>query len=213
VAAWLAAGCQLAALAMIRYVVAALVGGTVLAGLCVAANRSRAYQWLLSSILVLGVLGSGGMVTQWWEDGRFIGDRNEPWPALLQYLDREWNEKPGPVFLAPGLLEDLTLLNRRDPRLEAYCLFPLNGIYQCAARDVVPLPTSPRLHVTLDQCRRIEQAGGCWLIVRAGSVTTERIAERFQSQLSRQGVAVELTERARWGNLALLGWRVVHSPK
>ncbi len=88
--AWLSTWSGLAALAMLRYLVVPLAGVIVLAGLCHATFASRAYRWTLAIALVVGTVGTSGMIQQWRYDGRWIGDRQEPWHELVDWLNQRW---------------------------------------------------------------------------------------------------------------------------
>jgi hypothetical protein len=185
-----------AALAMLRYLVISLVGAIVLAALCHASFASRAYRVLLGLTIVASTLATSGMIEQWMADGRWIGDRNEPWNELVRELNERWPTDRFPVLLCAGLLEDAALTRDADPRLQEYCLFPVRGIYRLDATPLVPLPTQRPIELAAATCQRVADKGGAWVVVRA----SDRIARPLLDTLSRQ-LAARPVETQRLGNL------------
>jgi mannosyltransferase len=136
--AWLSTCFNLAALHMVRYLVGAIMGVIVFAGLCAGAFQSAVWRRVLGGGMLLVTLVTGGMAAQWWQDGRFIGARREPWNVVVPWLRARSAAEPLPVLLAPGLLEDRALVGRASPALREYCLFPLRGLYRFDACPIRP---------------------------------------------------------------------------
>jgi hypothetical protein len=202
--AWLATLSHVAALCLVRYLVASLAGGIVLAALCVGLFRNRCYQTTLASFLVLSTIVTGGMIQQFRRDGRLIGDRNEAWDRVTPWIYQRLQVTPHPVFLCAGLLEDTALQHQTDSRFVDYCLFPLSGIYRLQAARLEPLPTTPSLALTSSQRHLVAREGGLWLIVRAGPHTTQRIVAALLEDLSRGGATLHVGEQRRFGIVAVV---------
>ncbi len=202
--AWLATLCDWAALCMVRYLVASIVGAIVFAALCHAMIRHRWYSVAFASVLFMSTLIANGIVPQMRHDGRVIGDRNEAWDEATRWLDLQLRHAPQPVFLCAGLLEDRELAHSNDRQLAQYCLFPLSGIHQIHAAHLEPLPTTAAIALTTEQQQRIARAQGLWLVVRAGPVTTERIAAALCRDLARVGSTAAVGEQRRFGMVAVL---------
>ncbi len=181
--AWLSTWSGLAALAMLRYLVASLVGAIVFAALCHASFASRMYRALLGVALVVSAVGTSGMMQQWNYDGRWIGDRNEPWNELVSWLNERWPADRFPVLLCPGLLEDAALAHDADPDLREYCLFPLRGMYRLRAAPLVPVPTQCQVRLAQDTRQSVWDHRGAWVVIRAGEKTAALLADALSRQL------------------------------
>ncbi|MHB8860875.1 MAG: glycosyltransferase family 39 protein [Pirellulaceae bacterium] len=188
-----------AALAMVRYLVASLAGAIVFAALCHARYSSGTFRWVLAVALTGGTILSSGMIAQWRHDGRWIGDRHEPWNELVMWLNERWPADPGPLFLCSGLLEDAALQDSADPDLRHYCLFPVNGLYRVTATLIEPLPTGRHIRLA-DRPRQLARAhGGVWVVIRAGEKTADLLSRSLASQLAARPV-----EKRRFGNLVAI---------
>lgn len=174
----------LAALAMLRYLVISLLAAIVFAALCQASFTSRAYRLLISLVVVVSTLAGSGMLAQWTTDGRWIGDRDEPWNVLVSWLNQRWPADPLPVLLCPGLLEDAAVVPGTDAELEQYCLFPLRGLYQLQATPLVPLPTRCTVCLTPELRQHLDASGGAWVVIRASDRTAQPILETLACQLA-----------------------------
>ncbi len=197
--AWLSTWSGLAALAMLRYLVASLAGAIVLAGLCHATFVSRVYRWTLAIALVVGTVGTSGMIQQWRYDGRWIGDRQEPWHELIDWLNQRWPAERLPVFLCSGLLEDTALQDRADADLREYCLFPVSGLYRLSARPLEPLPTRRDIQLSGRTRQIARDHGGAWVVIRGGEKTAARLIGSMCGQLAAQPMEVK-----RFGNLVAI---------
>ena len=189
----------LAALAMLRYLVASLVGAIVFASLGYASYTNRVYRCVLAVALVVSTIGTSGMIEQWRYDGRWIGDRNEPWNELVTWLNQRWPADPWPVFLCSGLLEDTALQDRVDLALRDYCLFPVRGLYPLAALPIEPLPTQRHIRLAVGTRQLAHDKGGAWIVIRAGEETAGLLVHSLSDQLAARPV-----EHTRFGNLVVI---------
>ncbi len=113
-----------------------------------------------------------------------MGDRNEDWPAAVAWLNGKLPHDACPVFLCPGLIEDLALLESDDTDLTEYCLFPLQGIYRLPGKNLVPLPTTRRLQVTDKVHPMLRQADSVGVLVRARPATVDIIQAKLAAAFS-----------------------------
>lgn len=204
-AAWMATFSSVAALFMVRYLVASVVGGIVFAALCHAAVNARLPRVFLALVLVAGTVATSGMVPQFRFDGRFIGDRNEAWDEAVAWLDQQLQGTRTPLFLCAGLLEDeeLSAVGPSDELVE-YCLFPVRGVYRLDSGRSAPLPTSSRAEFSDRQCESIARQHGCWLLIRATEKTTRSIVQALSEDLRRRGMTVETPLRQHFGTLTVV---------
>ena len=206
--AWFTTIGHIAPLFLTRYVVASLVGAVVFAALAFAALSGKWWRCGVAVITIGATLLTSGMLEQWARDGRIIGDRAETWNVAVPWLNDQLQQRQWPVFLCPGLLEDLALQRRADRSLEEYCLFPVTGIYRLHAVHLTPLPTSPNVTLTATQCRLVAQQRGAWLVLRAGPLTTTDIVRALQHSLRQQGIVARVTRQKRFGGIAVMSLRV-----
>ncbi len=205
--AWTATLTGVAALWMLRYFIAALVPAIILAGLLLARFPTTRFRGLAAVLMMVAGVYTSGITFQWQYDGRFVGDRNENWGAAVRWLDAELPVGPVPVFLCPGLLEDLALLHVDDADLTDYCLYPLQGIYRLRGRRLVPLSTTR--HLKLDgRQRQLAGAAECaGLLVRARPATVDVIQGELARAFARgEGSPIRIERRA-FGFLTALLFR------
>jgi len=203
IVAWITTLVDLAALCMVRYVVTAVAGAIVFAALCHSFFRSRVYRSILAIILLAGLLGHHGILTDLRHEGRAVGDRTEAWDEATQWLAGRLQQRPCPVFLFSDLLEDAALLDRPNRQLRQYCLFPVAGIYHLPMQRVEPLPTTRHVELTISQRERVRRGGGVWLLLR-NPRKAGPIANAVAGQLRAGGVGVELAEHRQFGSLTVL---------
>ncbi len=194
----------LAALCMVRYLVASIVGAIVFAGLCQSAYHNGWYRGALSGLLVVATVVASGMVPQWSYDGRVIGDRNEAWDAAVPWLQSQVQREPMPVFLCAGLLEDLALQRQAEPPLQQYCLFPFAGIYRLQADYLTPLPTTTRVAFTAQQSQEIARQAGAWLVVRNRPQSVAKMVAALRQSLQRRDLTTIVALEKRFGNVTIV---------
>lgn len=182
--AWCSTYLGIAALAIVRYLVASLAGLIVFAAWVQSRYVSRVYRWCAAITLIVSTLAVGGLYEQWSRDGRWIGDRQEPWRELVVWLNERTVSARRPVFVCAGLLEDPALVENDSVALREYCLFPVRGIYRVAAKQVDPLPTRRDVHVPAALLESAELEGGVWLIVRSRPERAAAIVATVAGQLA-----------------------------
>lgn len=229
--AWLSTLAHVAALCMVRYLVASVLGAVVFAALChgllcedvaeagprpsrplgnllslLCSKRVRGRWWgrLLACFLVGGTVYASGIVPQLDYDGRVIGDRNEAWDRATNWLQEELQQTQKPVFLCAGLVEDRALEERADDKLAEYCLFPFSGIYRLPASHLEPLPTTERVTLTPGQRELVRRYGGLWLVIRASPGTTKRIVSAVTQDLRSAGLSLHVVETHHFGSLTVI---------
>ncbi len=203
--AWAATFSGLAALFAVRYIVASVVGAVVFAALVQSGFRAPAYRWMMALLLVAGSLYGSGMVPQYLRDGRLHTERREHWDQATRWLGRQLGEQPRPVLLCPGLLEDDLLRDSPvEPRLRAYCLLPLSGLYSIGDVTMEPLPTARDVTLSPSQLRLVGQSGTCWLVVRAGPKTTTAIVQSLTQDMRRKQCRLSVLRRRRFGSVRIL---------
>lgn len=202
--AWASTLVGLAALWMPRYLVASLAGAIVFASLCHASFANRWYRCLAGTVMVLSLVISSGMIPQWWRDGRWVGERNEPWPAAIHWLADRHAAQPLPAFLCPALLEDQNLTDGGDPNLREYCLFPLRGIYRLDIPHVEPLATGARTALGERRVAAVGRQGGAWFLMRLSPQAGSRVVDQLTGELRRAGLAARVDGQRRFGGLLVV---------
>jgi hypothetical protein len=189
----------IAALGMLRYWVASIAGVIVFAVWAQSRCASRTYRLCLGLALIAGTLATGGIVEQWSHDGRWIGDRQEPWREMVSWLNEQWAGEQRPVYVCAGLLEDAALAEDDSAALRDYCLFPVRGIYRVEAELVAPLPTRRDVTLPVPLLETAVRQGGVWLIVRSRPERAAVIVATVAAQLAAREV-----EAWRGGNLTVV---------
>jgi len=207
--AWLGTVTGLAALWMLRYVITALVGMIVFAARGIACVRNRELRLVLTAVVCGACVVHGDMLRQWQIDGRVIGDRREDWACAIQWLNHENRCPVRPVFLVAGLLEDAELAHDPSPNLRAYCTFPLKGIYHVDTDHIEALSSSGNARPSRHEIQLAKQRRGCWLVVRAGPVGTQRRVDAMVRAFKQAGISIQVTGMRRFGGIGVLAFRVV----
>lgn len=203
--AWLSTVIGLAPLWMLRYLVATLVGMIIFAAWGVTTANRLAWRALLTLVILTACLIHGGMARQWYADGRVIGDRREDWATAVQWLNAHNRQTDRPVLLMAGLLEDAELVTDASPDLQAYCQFPLQGIYRVCA-PVMALPSRGAVQLSDRQLQVARQQQGLWLVVRAGKAGTQRRVRAVQDALLKAKIPMHITLQRRFGGLAAIAF-------
>jgi mannosyltransferase len=206
--AWLSTYGELAALWMIRYLVAALVGMLLFCGLLLAAVRAPRLRLIVGSGVVAASILTSGMVEQYRCDGRLLGDRQEDWRGAIDWLNTESHPTELPVLLMPGLLEDAMLRRNVDDVWREYCCFPVRGLYPFQGDIVEPLPTTSRRPVPESARDLMRQAGGAWLVVRTRPSRVGRYLEMLERSFDDTLDVVQLVRMRSFGNLVVAQLRL-----
>ena len=202
--AWLSTVSQIAALCMMRYVIASVAGAIVFAALSHHVIERRWARGTLAGVLIAGTILSSGIVPQLYRDGRVIGDRNEAWDRAASWIEEQVRRGASPVFVCAGLLEDRALRGQNNAALIEYCLFPLSGIYRLRTPHLEPLPTTPRVTLSTSQKELVRRCGSMWLLVRAGPRMTRGVTRALCRDLHSAGLPVIVLRRREFGSLTVL---------
>lgn len=188
----------LASLLMVRYLVGALAGLIVFAGVSTGAFRSPHWRRWLGGCLLCGTVAAGGMVPQWLHDGRLLGARQEDWRAAVAWLTERAEAAPLPILLAAGLLEDRQLPEADSPALSNYCAFPLRGLYRVDGPAIEPIATVIPSRLNARQRQLARQHGGVWVVVRLPAIRADDFLESL-------GAVIEMSiqDRGRFGNVTV----------
>ena len=185
-----------------RYLMAAAVAPILGAAWCCAACPSAVWRAVLAVTVVGLSIHDGGMVSQWRQDGRVVGDRNQDWRSAVQYV-REQARADAPVFVRSGLIEAERWYASPDALRREYCLLPVLGLYRLdQPRDgLFPLPIRPPAVLSADARRRVLACGQAWCLVQG----SERSVARFKATCGPGG-----SERVcRWCRCSVFSFRNV----
>ena len=186
IGAWLLTRTEVALLFFSRYLVAASPAAILLAASCAGLAPWRWTRWAIAAALVATSLILSGIAANYQREGRFIMDRQEDWRGAVAWINDQRQTTPLPVIVSPGLIEDRALSGPHDKRLEAYCLFPVTGLYRL---DINP----DKLHAVPSDSNtwpdalmnRPEFSEGAWLISR-GSHSADVLRTRSQWKTENQ---------------------------
>lgn len=178
--AWVATARGYAPLFFRRYLMVAAVAPILGAAWCCTACPSAVWRSVLAVTVVGLSIHGGGMVSQWRQDGRVVGDRNQDWRAAVRYV-REQARTDTPVFVRSGLIEAERWYASPDPLHREYCLLPVLGLYRLdQPRDgMFPLSVRPPAVLSADARLGVLACGQAWCLVQG----SERSVARFQSDL------------------------------
>lgn len=182
IGAWLLTRSQVALLFFSRYLVAASPAAVLLAASCAGLAPWKWARWAIAAALVAASLIISGIGANYQREGRFIKDRKEDWRGAIAWLNDQRKTVPLPVIVRPGLIEERELSGPHDERLEAYCLFPVTGLYRL---DI----NSHDLHAVSSDSNNLSISESAWLITRGGRA---RGAWKVEKQRSFGNVQVML---------------------
>jgi len=201
--AWAATAQGYAPLFFRRYLMAVAVAPILGAALCCAACPSAFWRGVLAITVVGLSIYEGGLVSQWRQDGRVIGDRNQDWRSAVEYV-RERARADAPVFVRSGLIEAERWYDSPENLRREYCLLPVLGLYRLdQPREILfPLPIRPPAVLSADARRRVLACGQAWCLVQGSEPSVARFEEALQSGWQRAGVQVVSVQRFSFGNVA-----------
>ena len=176
IGAWLLTRTHVALLFFSRYLVAASPAAILLAASCAGLAPWRWTRWVIAAALVATSLILSGITANYQREGRFIADRQEDWRAAVAWLNKERQTEPLPVFVQPGLIEDRALGGQGNKRLEAYCLFPVTGLYPLSINreDLHAVPSGSQPWPA-NVRQTLASSKGAWLIGRGNAGAPERV--------------------------------------
>jgi hypothetical protein len=193
-----------------RYFAASVTAGFFLPGLMVGIWYWPRVRWLIAILMIsLGLASNWDLLGMAWT-GQWPRLHDEQWATVSERIRKTTRERPYPVILCPGLVEDgwlvrelLPLTPEQRASFRHYCIFALDGPYRIyddaqKNRDLVfARPTDDRQRLVIPQADLIREAGGCFLVVRSPQpVMAKNIAKHFKFSLSGNGRAARITELA-----------------
>jgi hypothetical protein len=175
--AWLTTYTDIARIFFRRYVVALSAAPPILSAMIVALIPQRIPRIGAALVVLAVATGMIGPIRQWMHDGRFVRRGEEDWRAAVQWVNAEQPTPCLPVLVWPGLIEADALRAGNDPRMKAYCLLPVTGIYELKSCNggIFPLPNSDAGRLTPGQRQRVVNQRGAWLVVRGGDKTGDAV--------------------------------------
>ena len=179
--AWLATASDVARLLHPRYLAAAEPAALVLAALALHSMPWRRLQATLAfALAVVGLVGSR-IPTELVAHSRLIAFRADDWRSAIDYFNRQPGHSRDPVLLRSLLIESEALATSEDPKLRAYCLYPVTSLYRIDAFDdrLIPLPRTDSWNLSASNLRRVRAAPGFWLIVGASDLWASEIERQF----------------------------------
>jgi hypothetical protein len=201
--AWLLTATDIARLFATRYLTVSAPAAILIAALVTRLPPWPPARVPLAAAMIGLAVWSGGFVTQFRRDGRFLADRHEDWRSAIVWLNERLPGRRLPVLVRSGLIESDELRDRESPLLEDYCLLPATSLYRLQARreDLVPLPYSQAWKLEPDVRQLVRERGGLWLVNRA--------SEKSSASVERGLIAgLEAAEPRRSTSQR---WRVVES--
>ena len=188
-----------------RYLMAAAVAPILGTALCCAACPSALWRAVLAITVVGLSIYEGGLVSQWRQDGRVIGDRNQDWRSAVEYV-RERARADAPVFVRSGLIEAERWYDSPEDLRREYCLLPVLGLYRLdQPREILfPLPIRPPAVLSADARRRVLACGQAWCLVQGSEPSVARFEEALRSSWQRAGMQVASVQRFSFRHVAAL---------
>jgi hypothetical protein len=192
-----------------RYLMVAAVAPILWAALCCAACPSLVWRGACAWLVVAAAVYDGGMVRQWCQDGRVVGDRNQDWRSAAAYVNQHAGAA-APVFVRSGLIEAEHWYSSEDPLRREFCLLPVLGLYRLdhARQTLFPLPISPPAVLSSEARRRVLTCREAWCFVPGSEQSVARFAAALNSAWRRAGVPPSAVQRSSFGDVAVLHVRV-----
>ena len=179
-----------------RYLIVTAVAPMLWAALCYAACSSGIWRGVCALVVVSAVVYHGGMVRQWRQDGRVVGDRNQDWRSAVAYVNGHAGDGT-PVFVRSGLIEAEHWYASEDPLRREFCLLPVLGLYRLdrPLDQLFPLPVRPAAVLSAEARRRVLASGGAWCLVQGSEASLARFEASLPSVWQRAGVPVASVQR------------------
>jgi len=207
--AWVATVQGHAPLFFRRYLIVTAVAPIVWTALCYAACSPGFWRGMCALGVVSAVVFHGGMVRQWRQDGRVVGDRNQDWRSAVAYV-REHAGGATPVFVRSGLVEAEHWYASEDLLRREFCLLPVLGLYRLdRPRDsLFPLPVSPPAVLSAEARRRVLASREAWCLVQGSEPSLVRFETSLRSVWRRSGAIPSSIQRRSFGSVAVFHVRV-----
>lgn len=203
--AWIATASGSAPLFFRRYLIVAAAAPILWAALCCAACPAGVWRGVCALVVVSVAVHQGGMIRQWRQDGRVVGDRNQDWRSAVAYIS-EQAEAASPVFVRSGLIEAERWYAGEDPLRREFCLLPVLGLYRLdRPKDALfPLPISPPAVLSSEAHRRVLAGREAWCLVHGSEQSLVRFEASLRSTWPRAGVPLSSIHRRSFGDVAVL---------
>ncbi len=202
--AWLATVQGYAPLFFRRYLIVAAIAPLLWAALCYAACPAGVWRGLCAVVVVAAAVHQGGMVRQWRQDGRVLGDRNQDWRSAVAYVNAHAADG-APVFVRSGLIEAEHWYASEDPLRREFCLLPVQGLYRVERPldQLIPLPVRPAAVLSPEARGRVLAFRNAWCLVQGSEASLARFEASLPSAWQRAGVPVTSLHRRAFGNVAV----------
>lgn len=203
--AWSATALGSAPVFFRRYLIVTAVAPILWAALACAACPAGLWRGVCALLVVSAAVHQGGMIQQWRQDGRVVGDRNQDWRSAVAYVN-EHAEAASPVFVRSGLIEAERWYASEDPLRREFCLLPVLGLYRLARSENVlfPLPISPPAVLSSEGRRRVLAGREAWCLVHGSERSLARFEASLRSAWPRAGVPLSSVHRRSFGDVAVL---------
>jgi hypothetical protein len=202
--AWVATVQGYAPLFFRRYLIVTAVAPMLWAALCYAACSAGIWRGVCALVVVSAVVYHGGMVRQWRQDGRVVGDRNQDWRSAVTYVNGHADDGT-PVFVRSGLIEAEHWYASEDPLRREFCLLPVRGLYRLERPldQLFPLPVRPAAVLSAAACRRVLAFRNAWCLVQGSEASLARFEASLPPAWQRAGVPVISLQRRAFGNVSV----------
>jgi len=207
--AWLATVQGYAPLFFRRYLIVAAVAPMLWAALCFAGCPPGVWRCVCALVVVSAAVYHGGMVRQWRQDGRVVGDRNQDWRSAVTYING-LDADSTPVFVRSGLIEAEHWYASKDPLRREFCLLPVLGLYRVdrPLDQLFPLPVRPAAVLSAEARRRVLASRKAWCLLQGSEASLARFEASLSPAWQRAGVRVTSVRRRAFGNVAVFHVRV-----
>lgn len=208
--AWLTAATGFAPLFLGRYLIGTALAALLWAGLCVARIEPTAARIVAAGVVAAAALWSSGIVRQWREDGRLIGDRRQGWREAVALVNTQ-GVGDWPVFVRSGFIEADRLRGGDELLLRGLCLAPLTTLYALHQTPdrLFPLPTTGSGDLPLHHVSDIVRAGGAWFVINAPERSQRSIQKAVHDSLRSSdpsGRTWSVRDEAAFGDVWV--WRI-----
>jgi mannosyltransferase len=204
--AWSSTYLEFARVFFLRYLIVCALAPILLCGLALAICPSRLFRMILVVVVTWLSVAQSGMIEQYTQDGRVIGDRNQDWRSAMAMINQDTQNPHWPVFIRSGLIEAAELRSSDAPQLRAYCLLPVRGIYRLQRADelLIPLSIHHSGRLSPRQRQRLENSGGGWFLLAGVPSTVSSIESELLSNWDASQYQPRIAGRRVYGNVTVL---------
>ena len=212
--AWSSTYLEFARVFFLRYLIICALAPILLCGLALAICPSRLFRTVLVGVVTWLSVTQSGMIGQYRQDGRVIGDRSQDWRSAIAMINEDTQNPHWPVFVRSGLIEAAALRSSDAPQLREYCLLPVRGIYRLQRPDdlLIPLSIHHSGRLSSRQRRRLEDSGGGWFLLAGVPSTVSSIESELLSNWDASPYQPRIAGRRAYGNVTVLRLTVDRIP-